>query len=167
MSFVLETPRLLLRQLTPDDAAFMLGLLNEPSFIANIGDKGVRTLDDARRFILEGPMASYERNGFGLYRVELKEDGTTIGNCGLINREFIGEIDVGFAYLPAYWSRGYAFEAAAAVMEYGRTQLGLKRIVAVVSPHNAGSIRVLQKLGLKHAGPVQLQAGGEVIHLYA
>lgn len=164
---VLETSRLVLRRLTVDDAPFMLGLLNEPSFLANIGDKGVRTLEDARQFLLNGPIDSYQRNGFGHYLVELKDERTPIGTCGLINREFIGEIDVGYAYLPAFWSKGYAFEAAAAVMNYGRTQLGLKRIVAVVSPGNTGSIRVLEKLGLRYAGPTRLAADAAEIHLFA
>ncbi len=164
---VLETRRLILRHLTLDDATFMLGLLNEPSFIANIGDKGVRTLDDARRSLAEGAIASYERNGFGHYMVELKQSRMPIGTCGLINREYIGEIDVGFAYLPAFWKQGYAYEAAAAVLDYGRTTLGIKRIVAVVSPHNAASIRVLEKLGLRYAGPIRLTTDGELIHLYS
>ena len=164
---VLETPRLILRHVTLDDAAFMLGLLNEPSFLANIGDKGVRTPDDARRFLLEGPMASYERNGYGHYVVELKDGQTPIGTCGLINREYIREIDIGFAYVPAYWAQGYASEAAAAVLAYGRNTLGISRIVAVVSPHNTGSIRVLEKLGLRYSGPTQLAADAEIIHLYS
>lgn len=164
---VLETPRLILRHVTLDDAPFMLGLLNEPSFHANIGDKGVRTLDDARGFLRDGPMASYERNGYGHYLVELKDGHVPIGTCGLINREFIGEIDIGFAFVPAAWSQGYASEAAAAVMNYGRNVLGIRRIVAVVSPHNTGSIRVLEKLGLRYTGPTQLAAHGEIIHLYS
>lgn len=164
---VLETARLTLRRLTLDDAEFMLGLLNEPAFIANIGDKGVRTLAEARQFLLTGALASYERHGFGHYLVELTQGRLPIGTCGLIHREFINEIDVGFALLPAFWSQGLAAEAAAAVMAYGHTQLGIKRIVAVVSPGNVASIRVLEKLGLRYAGPTQLAADAEVIHLYA
>lgn len=163
---VLETPRLVLRRLTVDDAPFMLTLLNEPSFFANIGDKGVRTLDQARQFLLDSHIASYERNGYGHYRVDVKETGEPIGTCGLINREALKAIDVGFAYLPAYWSKGYATEAALAVMDYGRRQLGVQKIVAIVSPHNSGSIRVLEKLGLRFEKPVQMAAGGETIHLY-
>jgi len=172
---VLETPRLALRQLTVDDADFILGLLNEPSFIAQIGDKGIRTIEAARRFLTDGHIASYRRYGYGHYLVELKQAadlqqaagaGIPIGMCGLIHREHIQEIDVGFAFLPAYWSRGYATEAARAVKEYGHRQLGLTRIVGVVSPGNVGSIRVLEKLGLRFARPVQLTADGDVVHLY-
>ncbi len=163
---VLQTPRLILRRLTLDDAAFMVQLLNEPSFLANIGDKGVRTIAEAQRFLRESHLASYERYGYGHYLVELKSDGTPIGTCGLIKREALNEIDVGFAYLPAYWSQGYATEAAAAVKDYGHTALGIERIVGFVSPGNIGSIRVLEKLGLKFAGPAFLRPGDEV-HLYA
>lgn len=163
---VVETPRLIVRQLTPGDAEFLLGLFNEPSFLANIGDRGIRSLEDARRFIVEVPMASYAKHGHGHYRVELK-DGTIIGTCGLIRRDYIGETDIGFAYLPAYWGQGYAGEAAMAVMEFGRSTLGLQRIVAVVSPHNTPSIRLLEKLGLRYSGPTQLAPDAETIHLYA
>ncbi len=162
---VVETARLIVRLLTPDDADFLLGLFNEPSFIANIGDRGIRSVEDARRFIVEVPMTSYAKHGHGHYRVELK-DGIVIGTCGLIRRDYIGETDIGFAYLPAYWGRGYAYEAAVAVMEFGRTQLGLQRIVAVVSPHNTPSIRLLERLGLRYAGPTQIAPGAETVHLY-
>jgi ribosomal-protein-alanine N-acetyltransferase len=166
-AIVVETPRLVVRQLTPDDATFLLGLFNEPSFLANIGDRGIRSVEDAHRFIVEVPMASYAKNGHGHYRVELRDTGTVIGTCGLIRRDYIGETDIGFAYLPAYWGQGYAYEAAVAVMEFGRTQLRMTRIVAVVSPHNTPSIRLLEKLGLRYSGPTQLAPGAETIHLYA
>src|ERR1700704_4791358 len=109
---ILETDRLLLRKLTADDAEFILDLLNQPSFLQFIGDKGVRTLDDARQYILAGPVASYERFGFGLYLTALKESQVSIGICGLIKRETLEDVDVGFAFLPQFWSKGYAFEAA-------------------------------------------------------
>jgi RimJ/RimL family protein N-acetyltransferase len=163
---ILQTSRLILRKLTIEDAAFMVRLLNDPSFIQNIGDKGVRTVDDAARWLHDGHLASYQKHGFGHYRVELKSTGDVIGMCGLIKREALGEIDVGFALLPEYWSCGYASEAAAGVMEYGRRELGIQRIVGFVSPHNAGSIRVLEKLGLKFAGATEL-APGDTVHLYA
>lgn len=164
---ILETPRLRLRELTLADAPFMLKLLNEPSFLANIGDKGVRTLDDARRFLADSHLASYACNGFGHYLVELRSDGASIGTCGLIKREALDEIDVGFAYLPAYWGQGYAFEAAAAVKDHGHRNLHIGRIVGFVSPHNTGSIRVLEKLGLRYAGPSRLGPDADIVHLYA
>jgi RimJ/RimL family protein N-acetyltransferase len=145
---MLASPRLLLRHLSPDDAEFILGLLNEPSFLRFVGDKGVRTLDDAREYILKGPMESYRRRGFGLSLVSLKETGTPIGICGLVKRDGLENVDIGFAFLPAYWSRGYAFEAASAVMAQARNTFGIDRFLAIVSPDNYGSIRVVEKLGL-------------------
>ncbi|MBC7929742.1 MAG: GNAT family N-acetyltransferase, partial [Rubrivivax sp.] len=147
---VIETERLKLRRMLADDAEFILELLNEPSFIRNIGDKGVRTIADARLYILNGPRASYERFGFGLYLVELKESVAPIGICGLIKRESFADVDIGFAFLPRFWSKGYAFESASAVKAYGLETLGLRRIVAIANPDNDGSIRVLEKIGLKY-----------------
>jgi RimJ/RimL family protein N-acetyltransferase len=146
---ILETDRLVLRQLTTGDAEFILDLLNQPSFLRNIGDRHVRNLQDAENYIRTGPMASYAQHGFGLFLVELKDDHSSIGICGLIKRETLQDIDLGFAYLPQYWSQGYAFEAASAVMSYGKDVIKLKRIVAVVSPKNERSIHLLEKIGLK------------------
>lgn len=146
---ILETERLTLRQLSPDDAPFILELLNEPSFIRFIGDKGVRNLDDARNYILNGPVASYELHGFGLYLVELKLDHTPIGICGVLKRDTLPDADIGFAFLPAYWKLGYAFESAAAVMKYAREVLGLDRILAITSPDNEASEKLLGKIGLQ------------------
>jgi RimJ/RimL family protein N-acetyltransferase len=112
---ILETDRLILRQFTTEDAEFILELVNEPSFIQNIGDRGVRTLEDARSYILRVAVASYEKNGFGLYLVELKESGQAIGMCGLIKRDGLEDVDIGYAFLPKFWSKGYAQEAASAV----------------------------------------------------
>jgi RimJ/RimL family protein N-acetyltransferase len=144
----LETPRLWLREFTEDDAAFVLRLLNEPSVIEFIGDRGVRTAEDARRYLREGPMASYRANGHGLLRVELKFDGTPIGMCGLVKRDTLPDPDIGFALLPEHWNRGYVTEAARAAMTHGQQSLGLRTILGITSPHNVRSITVLGKLGL-------------------
>ena len=146
---ICETDRLTLRPLQKDDSAFILRLLNEPSFIKNIGDKSVRKLDDAWQYILQGPMASYEKNGFGLWLVQLKDALTPIGICGLIKRDGLDEPDIGYAFVPEFWSNGYALEAASAVMIFARETIKLTRIVAITSPDNHASIRVLNKLGLK------------------
>ncbi|MDB5986303.1 MAG: Protein N-acetyltransferase, RimJ/RimL family [Nevskia sp.] len=146
---MIETERLHLRRLALDDAGFVLGLLNQPSWLRFIGDKNVHTLDDARRYLEQGPMASYQRNGFGLYLTALKTKATPLGICGLIKRDSLQDVDIGFAFLPEFCGQGYAFEAAAAVLHYGRHTLGLRRIVAITSPDNQHSIRLLQKLGLK------------------
>jgi RimJ/RimL family protein N-acetyltransferase len=154
---ILETERLSLREFTADEAPFVLELVNEPSFIQNIGDRGVRTLSDAVRYIEAGPISSYARNGFGLYVVTLKESGESIGMCGLIKRDALDDVDIGYAYLPRFWSKGYAVEAALAVKEQGRT-LGLKRLVGVTDPANTGSIRVLEKIGFRFERMVNLSA---------
>jgi len=164
---VVETERLTLRRLEIGDAEFMLGLLNDPSFLRFIGDKGVRTLDDAREYILNGPVASYERFGFGLYLTALKGDRAAIGICGLLKRDSLKDVDVGFAFLPQFWSKGYAFEAASAVMAYGRNVLGLTRIVAITSPDNEASIRLLEKLGMRFEAMVRLSEESPEIRLFA
>ncbi|HKV35018.1 MAG TPA: GNAT family N-acetyltransferase [Pyrinomonadaceae bacterium] len=145
---VLETERLLLRPSTTDDAPFVLTLLNEPSFLRFIGDKKVRNLDDARQYLLNGPIASYERHGFGLLLVELKDSKTPAGMCGLLKREELPDPDIGFAFIPDYWGKGFAFEAATAVMNDARERLKLNRILALVDPANDASIKLLERLGL-------------------
>jgi len=163
---VLETARLTLRHLSIGDAEFILRLLNEPSFLRYIGDKGVRNLDDARQYILNGPVASYERNGFGLYLVELKDDGTPIGISGLVKRDTLPDPDIGFAFLPANWSRGYAVESAAAVMTYAREVLGLTRIAAITSPDNDASEKLLGKIGLRFERMIKLSDDGDEVKLF-
>ncbi len=146
---VCETERLLLRLLILDDAPFILQLLNEPSFLKYIGDKGVRNIEDARQYIVQGPQASYTQNGFGLYLVALRETLTPIGICGLIKREGLDDPDIGYALLPEFWRNGYALEAAAAVLMFASETLAIQRIVAITAPDNHTSIRVLNKLGLQ------------------
>ncbi len=163
---VVETPRLTLRRFTLDDAEFIFGLLNQPSFLEFIGDKGVRTLDDARDYLLKGPIASYETFGFGLYLVNRKQDGTPIGMCGLLKREALQDVDIGFAFLPEFWLKGYAVESASAVLEHGRHAFGLSRIVGVAKPENHASIRVLEKLGMSFEGRVRIMPEGPEDVLY-
>ena len=163
---ILETERLVLRQLSTDDAEFIIELLNQPSFLRYIGDKGVRNSEDAVRYIQTGPQASYERFGFGLYLVELKETGASIGICGLLKRDSLPDVDVGFAFLPEFWSQGYAFESAAAVMTYGREALGLRRIVAITSPDNDASIRLLEKIGLRFERMIKLSEDQPEVRLF-
>lgn len=164
---VVETERLTLRRLEIGDAEFILELLNDPSFLRHIGDKGVRTLDDAREYISNGPIASYERFGFGLYLAERKEDRVPIGICGLLKRDSLKDVDVGFAFLPRFRSMGFGLEAASAVMEYGRSVLGLTRIVAITSPENVSSIRLLEKLGMKFESMARLSRDSSEVRLFA
>ena len=164
---IIETDRLILRKLSTDDAGFILDLLNQPSFIHFIGDRGVRTLEDASRYIFKGAVASYERFGFGLYLTLLKESEVPIGICGLVKRETLKDVDIGFAFLPQYWSKGYAFESASAVLGYARNTLGIKRIVGITTPDNHGSIRVLEKMGLRFEKMVKLSEDDMQLKLFA
>jgi RimJ/RimL family protein N-acetyltransferase len=153
--------------MSTDDAEFILRLLNEPSWLHFIGDRGVRTLDDARSYILNGPVAMYARLGFGFYVVELKDDQIPIGICGLVKRDFLDDVDIGYALLPEYWAKGYAYEAASAVMVYGTEALGLKRLIAITSSDNHRSARVLEKLGMRYERMVTYPDSGEVVRLFA
>jgi [ribosomal protein S5]-alanine N-acetyltransferase len=163
----IETNRLRLRELTVDDGEFILRLLNEPSFIQNIGDRGVRTIDDARAYITHGPRASYENQGFGLLLAELKESGRAIGICGLLKRDVLSDPDLGYALLPEFWSNGYAHESAAAVVEGARDILNLPRVLAVVNPENVASIRLLEKMGFQLERMVKLAEDAPEIKLFA
>jgi len=147
---VIETERLTLRQLTSDDAPFILQLLNDPAWLRFIGDRGVGTVEDAKRYILTGPVEMYERLGFGLYMTERKSDRVPMGICGLIQRDGLADIDIGFAFLPQFRGCGYGYEAALATMTYGKSTLRLKRIVGIASPDNLSSITLLEKIGLKY-----------------
>jgi RimJ/RimL family protein N-acetyltransferase len=152
---MIETTRLQLRPLTLDDAAFYLQLLNEPSFLENIGDKGVRDLDGARAAMLAGPIAMQARLGYSLWHVSRKEDGAAIGMCGLIKRDTLPATDIGYAYLPAYWGQGYAWEAAAAALAYGRDVVGLPTLLGIVSPSNTASAQLLKKLGMRYVERIE------------
>ena len=146
---ILQTERLALFQLTLADAPLMLRLLNEESFIQNIGDRGVRTQAQAEQYLLDGPLRSYQQYGFGMYRLSRKKDGASIGLAGLVYRDYLGTPDVGYALLPEFSGAGYASEAASAVFHYGKTALGLPEIVGIVSPDNLASKKILEKIGLE------------------
>jgi RimJ/RimL family protein N-acetyltransferase len=150
---IVETGRLRLRTITPDEAdvAFHLALLNDPAFITNIGDRGVRTLEESRRYILDGPVAMQARYGHSMYVVELKESRVPIGMCGLIKRETLVHVDIGYAFLPEYRGQGYAYEAARATVEHARA-LGISRLAGITSPANVASNELLKKLGLRFRG---------------
>jgi RimJ/RimL family protein N-acetyltransferase len=164
---VIETERLNLREVHEGDAAFVLELLNDPDFIRNVADRGVRTLEDARRFIAERLVESYRRNGFGFWVVEPKGSQVPAGICGLVKRDVLPGIDVGYAFLPPFRSKGYAHESAAAVQRHARDVVGLKRLYAIVNPDNAASIRVLEKLGMKFERMVSLSTDEPEVSLFA
>jgi RimJ/RimL family protein N-acetyltransferase len=144
---ILETERLRLRTITPDDAPFYLELVNDPGFINNIGDRGIRTIEAAINAMNDGPIAMQATLGHSIYLVELKEGGAPIGMSGLIKRPTLEDVDIGYAFLPQFCGQGYAAEAAAGVVLHARA-IGLKRLVAITKPENAGSIRLLSNLGL-------------------
>src|SRR5690349_6387460 len=145
----LETTRLSLRRLTADDAEFVVALYNEPSFLEHIGDRGVRNVEDAQRFLREGPLAMYARHGFGLWHVARRTDGAGIGMCGLLKRDTLPDVDIGYAFFPQFWGQGFAFEAASATLRHAASAFELRRVIAVVSHTNRGSIRVLEKAGMR------------------
>jgi RimJ/RimL family protein N-acetyltransferase len=164
---VVETERLFLRQFAMADAPFVLRLLNEPSFLRYVGDKKVRNLSGAEQYLLDGPMASYEQNGFGLYLVERKESRTPIGMCGLLKRKELADVDIGFAFLPEFWKQGLALEAANAVMDFSQRQLKLKRLVAITNPDNESSIKLLQRMGFRFESFIKLTEDSEPVKLFA
>ncbi|MBN8482603.1 MAG: GNAT family N-acetyltransferase [Xanthomonadales bacterium] len=164
---LITTARLALRPLDDADAAFMLELLNDEDFIRHIADRGVRTLDEARAYIAAGPVESYARNGFGLWRVEERGQDVAIGLCGLVRRPGLDDVDIGFAFLPAWRGRGYARESAQAVLAHAHTRLGLARVVAIVAPDNAASAAVLAAIGLRFERLIRFGETGETLRLFA
>jgi RimJ/RimL family protein N-acetyltransferase len=153
---ICETERLRINQLTVHDAPFVLTLLNTPTWLRYIGDRGIKNLDEARNYLLNGPIASYKRLGFGLYLVSLKEGDVPIGMSGLIKRDGLDDVDVGFALHPDYIGKGYAFESTSAIMTYARDVLKLPAIVAITTEDNIHSIALLKKIGLDYKKMVTL-----------
>lgn len=164
--FLFETDRLALSKLTAEDAPFILELLNDQAFLKYIGDRKVRTLEEARMYILKGPIKSYRKHGFGLYLTTLKKYGTPIGICGLLKRDNLDDADIGFAFLPEFRRQGFGYEAASATLQYGRDQLGLKRIVAITQANNKGSIRLLEKLEMQYQRIITLSENEPELQLY-
>lgn len=162
---ILETQRLVIRELTLSDAAFILELINEPAYHRYIGDRGVRDLAGTEKYLREGPMASYAKNGFGLWLVALK-DGTPIGMCGPIRRDTLEHPDLGFALLARFAGRGYAHEAAVAVLVHARSVLKLGPILAITAPENPASIKLLGKLGFRFERMINLPGYAEPSRLF-
>ena len=163
---IIETERLVLCRLTPYDVDFIFKLLNDPSWIQFIGDRGIRTIENAKDYIITGPMFSYNKHGFGLWLTKLKDTQTPIGMCGLIKRDSLEDIDIGFAFLPEYTGKGYAYEAAKATLQYAKKELELKRIVAITNQDNVKSIALLKKLGLDYEKLIDFQNESEQLMLF-
>ena len=163
---VLTTARVIVRALTLEDAPFIVTLLNDPAFIRNIGDRGVRTETDAHEYLAAGPFASYARHGFGLCAVTLAGTGEPIGMCGLLQRDELPGPDLGFAFLPEFRARGYAFEAASAVKADAHARLGIPTLHAIANPDNDPSIRLLERLGFSRHGSIRLSGGALDLALF-
>lgn len=163
---VLETDRLLLREASPADAAFIIEMLNDPDWIQNIGDRKVRDEATALAYIETSLMSSYRQHGFGMYVVEMRADNCPVGMCGLVKRDGLEDVDIGFAFLPAYRGRGLAAESATAVLALARDSLGLKRVVAITLPSNTASCQLLEKLNFYFDGMVCLPNDSEELKLY-
>ena len=166
MKIIRQTERLQLRHLTLDDAPFILELVNDPSWIRFIGDRGVYTLGQAEDYLQNGPITSYAENGFGLYLVQRKSDKVRLGMCGLVKRPSLPHVDIGFAFLPQFTGQGYAFEAATAVLHHAHHDLNLFPIVAITAPDNQRSIKLLQKLGLHFQKMISLAEGQPEVMLF-
>jgi RimJ/RimL family protein N-acetyltransferase len=164
---VIETERLNLREVTEADAPFVLEVLNDPDFVRYIADRGVRTPEEARRYVAEKFTAAYRRDGFGLWLVEPKDSRAPAGLCGLVRRDTLPDVDIGYAFLPAFRSKGYAYESAAAVLAHARDAVGLKRLLAITNPDNAASVRLLEKLGMRFEGLVRLPPEESEVKLFA
>ena len=164
---IAKTKRLVLRHVVREDAPFLHRLLNEPSWLENIGDRGVRTLPEAERYIQDKFIVPYESLGFGMYLTELADEKRPIGLCGLVKRGYLPDPDIGFAYLPEFWGSGFAFEAAAAIMRHSSTALRLSRLLAIVKPDNIRSVRLLERLGFSPQGECRVPSADELLALYA
>ncbi|MGV3656775.1 MAG: GNAT family N-acetyltransferase [Chitinophagaceae bacterium] len=166
MTLILESERLLLREFSLEDAPFIIELLNSPGWIKYIGERQVKTNEQAAAYLQNGPLKSYQQNGYGFYMVQLKTDGTPVGMCGLIKRPFLPHPDIGFAFLPAYNGKGYAYEIASATAAFAKTTLQIEQLAAIVMAENESSIRLLQKLHFQFHSTITYPDTGEDLLLY-
>lgn len=166
MAFAIETERLQLREFTLSDAPYMLRQLNEPSFIENIADRGVRTLEQAEAYLQNGAMASYQNSGFGFWAVIEKSSKQMIGMCGLIKRDNLTDVDLGYALLPEYFGNGYAIEATKACIQAAKNRFHLQRLLAIVNPDNSTSRKLLDKIGFQYQNMIPMNDNEPEICLY-
>ena len=164
---ILETERLLLRPLTLDDSDFILELLNTEGWIKYIGDRNIKTNEQARNYLENGPLKSYQTNGFGLSLVQLKTSNKSIGMCGLIKRDYLDHVDIGFAFLPDYTGMGYAYEVAKRTIQYAMNELQKENILAITLPENSSSIKLLEKIGFKYDKNFITEDTREELSLYS
>ena len=163
---IMETERIVMREFTEEDAGLIYDLLNSPGWLKHIGQRGIKGEEDARGYIENLIMPGYEKHGYGFYLMIRKDDGAHLGMCGLINRDTLDDVDIGFAILPEYEGNGYTTEAALATMEFAKNEIGLKRIAAITVPYNSSSIRILEKLGMKFEKMINIPNDSEDLMLY-
>lgn len=166
MEIVIKTERLILRKFTLEDAPFLLELVNTPAWLQFIGDRNVHTVEEAENYLRNGNLKSYAEHGFGFYLVVTKESNEAIGMCGLVKRDSLDDIDIGFAFMPNSIGKGYGYEAASATLDYAQNILKLGRIVAIVDPQNASSIALIKKIGLKYEKMVQISTNDIELMLF-
>ncbi len=165
-SAVIETQRLLLKEFTEDDSEFIIELLNSPGWLKFIGSRDIKTKTDALNYIENRIRKRYLESGFGFYKIELKSDGAKAGMCGLVKRDSLDDVDIGFALLPQYENKGYAHESAEAVMVFAREKLMLPRLAAITVPYNTSSIKLLEKLGMKFEKTIHIPGDNESLMLF-
>jgi len=166
MTSILETERLSLREFNTTDAAFIIQLLNSEGWLKFIGDRHIKTLEQAENYLTNGPMKSYSVNGFGLSMVELKNTHTPIGMCGIIKRDNLPDIDIGFAFLEEFMGNGYAFEIAQATINFAKENLHKETILAITIPTNVRSINLLKKIGMKFEKNFSFEGSTEELMLF-
>lgn len=166
MEIVIETERLILRKFTLEDAPFVLELVNTSAWLQFIGDRNVHTVEESESYLRNGNLKSYAEHGFGFYLVATKESNEAIGMCGLVKRDSLEDVDIGFAFMPNSIGKGYGYEAASATLDYALNVLKLGRIVAIVDPHNVSSIALIKKIGLKYEKMVQISTNDIELMLF-
>ena len=167
MKKILETENLILREFTENDAAFIIELVNSEGWLKYIGDKNIKTDAQAKEYLLNGPIKSYAQNGYGLAMVELKNDKTPIGMCGIINRETLDHPDIGFAFLPDFANKGFGYEIASKTLQYATGELGIDKVLAITVPENNASIKLLEKIGMTFQKRFNFQNDNTELLLYS
>lgn len=167
MDIILETERLTLRKFNLDDTHFIIKLVNSEGWLKNIGDRNIKTEEQARNYLQNGPLKSYSEHGFGLWLVELKADQVPIGICGILKRDTLETPDIGFAFLPEFTGQGFAFEVASATMAFAKNDLKIGVISAITVPGNTTSIKLLEKLGFKFSRKIEAANGGADLLLFS
>lgn len=165
-TYIIETERLRLREFDSTDGELIYELLNSPGWLKYIGSRSIATIDDAVKYIETKIQKGYRESGFGFYLVELKASGAKTGMCGLVKREGLDDIDIGFALLPQFENKGYALESSMAVIQYARNVLNIHKLAAITLPSNLSSIKLLEKLGMKFDKKINIPGDPEELLLY-